>query len=203
VRPTDPDTAGASSLVSVGPPCPGVSVRFAGEEGEVAELCVRTPSLADGYLHDPERTAARFRDGELWTGDLAFAVDGQVYVVGRSDDMLTVAGRNVYASEIEAAVDRIDGVRRGCSTIVDAGANGGRRSQLVLLLELRSEDADVDRLAAAAARAAIEIAGVDLGECVFLPRGVLPKTPSGKIQRFRCRQLLADDQLEPLARVVL
>jgi acyl-coenzyme A synthetase/AMP-(fatty) acid ligase len=46
-------------------------------------------------------------------------------------------------------------------------------------------------------------AGVVLDECMFLARGTLPKTPSGKIQRFRCRQLVASELLEPVARVAL
>jgi acyl-CoA synthetase (AMP-forming)/AMP-acid ligase II len=191
----------ATAMVSVGTPCPGVGVRFAGPPGEVSELLLRSPSLATGYLKDPEWTARRFREGELRTGDLAFAVDGHVYIAGRSDDLLSVAGRNVYANEIEAAVDRLDGVRKGCSTIVDTAADGVQGSNLVLLLELREEAANVRDLAAAAALAATTTAGVSLSECVFLKRGALPKTPSGKIQRFRCRQLLASDLLEPLARL--
>ena len=62
---------------------------------------------------------------------------------------------------------------------------------------------DTGALAGAAARTATAKAGVPLDECVFLPKGSLPKTPSGKIQRFRCRQLVLADRLEPIARVEL
>jgi fatty-acyl-CoA synthase len=44
---------------------------------------------------------------------------------------------------------------------------------------------------------------VPLDECVFLRRNALPKTPSGKIQRYRCRQMLDDGRFEPLAVVSL
>ncbi|MEY2513301.1 MAG: hypothetical protein QOJ89_659, partial [bacterium] len=148
---------------------------------------------------DHERTAQRFGNGVLRTGDLGFMRDGQLYVVGRMDDMISVAGRNIYAREIEAAVDLLPTVRSGCSTIVDIP--DGASSRLVMLMELRDGDGDYEQITSTVARIAMSKAGVGLGECVFMPKGGLPKTPSGKIQRFRCRQMLTADTLEPVARV--
>jgi acyl-CoA synthetase (AMP-forming)/AMP-acid ligase II len=193
------DDETGTEVVSAGRPCAGVEVRMA-DPRRLSEIHVRSTSLASGYFGDPRATAERFVDGELATGDLGFMRDGELYVVGRSDDVLSVAGRKVYAREIEAAVDLLEAVRRGCSTIVDLG---GEERGLVLLLELEDESADCRGLAAEASRTAKAKAGVLLDECVFLPRGALPKTPSGKIQRFRCRHLLVSDGLEPLARIEL
>jgi acyl-CoA synthetase (AMP-forming)/AMP-acid ligase II len=193
------DDETGTEVVSAGRPCAGVEVRMA-DPRRLSEIHVRSTSLASGYFGDPRATAERFVDGELATGDLGFMRDGELYVVGRSDDVLSVAGRQVYAREIEAAVDLLEAVRRGCSTIVDLG---GEERGLVLLLELEDESADCRGLAAEASRTAKAKAGVLLDECVFLPRGALPKTPSGKIQRFRCRHLLVSDGLEPLARIEL
>lgn len=192
------DDPAATQVVSVGRPCVGVEVTFA-EPGGLSEVQVRSPSLATGYYRDPERTAVSFRDGMLATGDLGFMRDGELYVVGRGDDVLSVAGRKVYAREIEAEVDLFDAVRGGCSTIVDVSAEA--RNRLVMLVELTDEAADCRVLATEASRAAKAKAGMLLDECVFLQRGALPKTPSGKIQRFRCRQMLLSEALEPLERV--
>jgi acyl-CoA synthetase (AMP-forming)/AMP-acid ligase II len=190
----------AVPIVCLGHPQGGCSVRTA-DPSRVSEIIVSTPSLASGYFGDPVRTAERFRDGELHTGDHGFVRDGQLYVVGREDDMLSIAGRNVFAGEIEAAVDVFDGVRSGCSTVIDVGVDS--RSSLVMLLELKREDIDCRHLAAEASRAAKAKAGVLIDECVFLPKGALPKTPSGKIQRFRCRHLLATEEFEPIQRIRL
>ena len=54
-----------------------------------------------------------------------------------------------------------------------------------------------------AAQVVMDKAGVALDRCLFLPKGALPKTPSGKIQRFQCRRLLEQRALEPVAQVVL
>jgi fatty-acyl-CoA synthase len=196
----DGDGEGAAAFVCLGRPRGEVELRL-GSPDRLSEIHVRSPCLASGYYRDPLHTAERFRNGELATGDLGFLHDDKLYVVGRSDDVLSVAGRNVYAREIEAAVDLFDAVRSGCSTVIDVGVES--RSRLVMLLELKEEVVDYRRLAIAASRTAKRKAGVLLDECIFLPKGMLPKTPSGKIQRFRCRHMLAEEELEPLERVAL
>jgi acyl-CoA synthetase (AMP-forming)/AMP-acid ligase II len=194
------DDPAATRVVSTGRPCDGVEVDVA-EPGRLSEIRIASPSLAGGYFADPERTAARFVDGRLRTGDLGFRHDGELYVVGRSDDLLQVGGRNVYAREIESTIDGLETVRKGCAVIVDVAEDG--RSELVLLVELKSRNNDFQAFADEAAAIAMTKAGVPLAECVFLEKGTLPKTPSGKIQRFRCRSLLASDALRPLARIAV
>ncbi|MFC8130871.1 AMP-binding protein [Streptomyces sp. NPDC057302] len=193
-----PDHPKAARLVSNGLTLPGVSVRAGSGDG-IAEILVSSPSLAEGYYADPERTAARFQDGWLRTGDLGFVRENELYVLGRADDMLSVGGRKVYASEIESAVDSLKNVRKGCAAVVDAGGSG--MSRLVLMVEPQGNPKDFRPIAEEAASLALEKAGVALAECLFLARGVLPKTPSGKIQRFRCRALLDEGRLVPVARV--
>lgn len=195
-----PDDPFATKIVSIGRPCRGVRVTTA-EPGRLAEILVASPSLASGYHGDPERTAERFVDGQLRTGDLGFMRDGELYVVGRSDDLISVGGRNVYAREIEAAIDDLDMVRKGCAVVVDVPGPG--RSELVLFVELRRQLEDYGDFASAAATVALQKAGVALSQCLFLTKGSLPKTPSGKIQRFRCRQLLLEDRFAPLAKITL
>ncbi|HEX4804924.1 MAG TPA: AMP-binding protein [Conexibacter sp.] len=191
---------GTTALVSLGPPCDGVELRFP-QPDRVSELHVRTPSMFSGYYADPARTRERLRDGELATRDLGFLHDGELFLVGRTDDVLSIGGRNVCTSEIEAAVSVLDGVRRGCCTIVDLP--GRRTPHLAMLVELRDGHAGYETIAVAAARTATAKAGVSLSECVFLERGALPKTPTGKIQRFRCRELLLSGRLPALRRVAL
>jgi fatty-acyl-CoA synthase len=120
-------------------------------------------------------------------------------VVGRTDDVVSVGGRKVHARELEAAVDLLGDVRHGRSVLVDHGGRG----ELVLMVELRRRAEDPAALAAAAAAAIMAKSGVALTRCLFLERNALPLTPSGKIQRFRSRMLLQNDQLAPVATVDL
>jgi acyl-CoA synthetase (AMP-forming)/AMP-acid ligase II len=70
--------------------------------GEVGEVLARGSNVMLGYHDDPRATAETFADGWLRTGDLAWVdLDGYVYVVDRSKDMLLVGGENVYPREVE------------------------------------------------------------------------------------------------------
>lgn len=195
------DQPASTWLVSCGPPCLGVSLAPL-EAHTLGEVVVRSSSLADGYLADEELTRKRFTADGFRTGDLGFMRDGELYIVGRSDDVISVGGRNVFVREIELEMDTLEPVRYGCSAIIDLGRSSGA-SWLVLVTELRKTTVDYSAFADAAARVAMAKAGVVLHECVFLRRGVIPKTPSGKIQRFRVRQLLLADTLERIATVSL
>jgi fatty-acyl-CoA synthase len=200
VEEVEPDHPAATRVLSGGVACPGVELPGL-ETDALREITVRSPSLAMGYYGAEERTRERFRDGGFLTGDLGFARDEHVYPVGRMDDVISIAGRKVYAREIEAAVDGLDGVRTGCSTIVET--HDGAAQRLTLLLELNGGSDDFDGLAEQAARLAMTKAAVSLHGCVFLEKGTLPKTPSGKIQRYRCRAALDAGELEPMATVEL
>jgi fatty-acyl-CoA synthase len=196
----EPAFPSATTVTSGGRPLPGVEIL--GLESDVlAELSITSPSLAEGYFGDEQRTHDRFVNGTLLTGDLGFGRDGHVYPVGRIDDVISVGGRNVYSCEIESAMDGIDGVRSGCSTIIGTSEGGVQR--LTLLVEVRRERSDYQSLAEDAAQIAMRKAAVPLDACMFLEKGSLPKTPTGKIQRYRCRQSLGDGRLRPLATIEL
>lgn len=192
VTPVDADNDGAhatTAITSAGLPLPGVEVT-AGDGGEVGEICVDSPGLADGYFNDPARTADRFQSSGLNTRDLGFVLDGELYVTGRADDLMTIAGRNVYAQEIENAISTVDGVRAGNCAVVDVAGSNTRR--VIAVLEPREHHPELKLLAGSVGATALQASGVRIEECVFLPRGQLPKTPSGKIQRYRCREIAAD-----------
>ena len=82
--------------------------------GEVGEICVRTPHLARGYLHDAVLTASRFivnpftrgsADRMYRTGDLGrYREDGVVEFLGRSDDQVKIRGFRVELGEIESVL---------------------------------------------------------------------------------------------------
>ncbi len=79
--------------------------------GEVGEICVSGPLLAQGYLNLPEATAEAFRAGWLYTGDLAREDgDGYLHIVGRSKDMIVTGGFNVFPREVEDVIAAHPGV---------------------------------------------------------------------------------------------
>jgi fatty-acyl-CoA synthase len=174
--------------VSVGRPLTGVSVRPV--DDQAGELLIRSPSLACGYLDDPTATESTFINGELHTGDIGFCTkSGELAILGRTDDVIKVGARKIWATEVEAAVARDPAVRSGNCVLLALPTESGER--LVLLAERKSENDAPDSLARRLARATLADSGISVHECIFVPSGTLPKTPSGKIQRHRCLALAA------------
>ena len=96
---------------SVGKPVPPVELRIVDEEGqelpagEVGELLVSNPGQEREYFGDQEATASTWRDGWLYTGDLArLDEDGYLYIVGRKKDVIIRGGNNIHAADVEAAL---------------------------------------------------------------------------------------------------
>ena len=72
--------------------------------GEEGELVHSGPLVAQGYWNDPERTAERFRNGEVWSGDTVVkGKDGLLRFRGRDDAMIKVSGNRISPTEIEEA----------------------------------------------------------------------------------------------------
>jgi acyl-CoA synthetase (AMP-forming)/AMP-acid ligase II len=97
---------------SIGPPFPGVQIKLVGPDrkpvadGEAGELWVHGPNVMKGYYRNPEATAAAV-DPEGWfnTRDLARLEDGNLFIVGRTKDLIVHRGFNVYPAEVEAVLN--------------------------------------------------------------------------------------------------
>jgi acyl-CoA synthetase (AMP-forming)/AMP-acid ligase II len=99
--------------ISVGRPHPGIDMTVRDPatgadlpDGEVGEVCLRSPAVMSGYWRDPEATAAAFwRDGFVRTGDLGRVDEqGRLRLAGRAREMYVRGGYNVYPLEVEAVL---------------------------------------------------------------------------------------------------
>ncbi|AOX66653.1 o-succinylbenzoate--CoA ligase [Curtobacterium sp. BH-2-1-1] len=111
------------------------------------ELFLSGPMLAEGYLDDPDRTAATFteRDGHRWyrTGDAAEVVDGVVRVLGRLDDVVISGGEKVPLGAVERIVRGLDGQEGAVVTRRASGEWG----EVPVVVTDRPLDLDVVRAA--------------------------------------------------------
>ena len=90
-------------------------------DGIVGEIWVRGPSVAQGYWNRPDETDrtfhAKLEDSEegpfLRTGDLGFIADGELFITGRTKDVVVIRGRNYYPQDIEASVQAVHVGLRG------------------------------------------------------------------------------------------
>jgi len=103
---------------SIGRSVPGVEVKIIDEKGkelgndEPGEIITRGPHVMKGYFRRPDATAARIRDGWLYTGDVGKRDrDDYFYHLGRRDDMIITGGLNVYPAEVENLIYTYPGVQ--------------------------------------------------------------------------------------------
>lgn len=185
----DADADASVRVVSCGPSIEGTSVAIAGG-GQVGEVVVRSRSLASGYLADTDATQDTFAGGELRTHDIGFLENGELYPLARSDDVLNVGGRRINSTAVEDSLGSHRSLRSGSCVIVDIASDQSVR--FVVLAEL-SEHApsDLTALAHDVRRESLSAGGPPIDECLFVKAGEVPKTPSGKIQRFRAREIAA------------
>jgi amino acid adenylation domain-containing protein len=200
--------AGAgSALVGCGEPLPGQKVLIAQPEtqircasGEVGEIWLAGPSVAQGYWGQPTETAQAFQarvadahDGPfLRTGDLGFVKDGELFITGRLKDVIIIRGRNYYPQDIELTVERSHAaLRPGCCAAFTVEHSGADRldDRLVVVQEVERnyQAAELGAMIAAIRQAVSEQHELQVHTVVLLGAGSIPKTSSGKIQRHACR----------------
>ncbi|MCL2448445.1 MAG: ACP S-malonyltransferase, partial [Polyangiaceae bacterium] len=180
----------------------------------VGELWVKTDRQALGYLDDPEQSEATFNgvlritgeDGFLRTGDLGFIVDDEVYIVGRSKDVIVIRGKKYEPSDVERAVagalagHRMTTARGGGSLPCAAfGQEVEGRLQVVVVQETDAADEESAEAYAEVAQAIVSTVSaslqVEVYDVVFVGRGGIPVTGSRKLRRSALRDLLAHGTL--------
>jgi O-succinylbenzoic acid--CoA ligase len=168
-----------------GVPLDGVSVRI-----EDAEVQLSGPMLSDGYLGDPERTAATFPvdpDDVRWyrTGDAGSLDGGRLQVTGRIDNVIVSGGVNVSLDRVERAVRDVPGF----AGAVVVGVPDERWGQTPVVVAARTDvvgtDADLQRVREAAA-SAVGAPGRPR-ELVMVDE--MPHLPSGKPDRRAIREI--------------
>lgn len=173
----------------------------------VGEIWISGPNVSRGYLNRPEVNRETFEgflvSGEgpfLRTGDLGFLRDSELFVTGRSKDLIILQGRNHYPQDIELTV----GVAHpmfcaGGTAAFMVEVDGAERLAVVQEIQARKK-AELDaggeaaraELTRAVRRAVADAHGVQVHGCVFVREGRIPKTSSGKIRRQACAALYRD-----------
>ena len=180
--------------------------------GHVGEIWVGGVGPAAGYWGRAEDTEVTFgarlagEEGRwMRTGDLGvFDEHGQLFVTGRLKDIIIIAGKNHYPQDIEQTVEQCDPALRVHAVAAVALQQDAGESLLVMAEVHRREVAGFDAAAVASVirRRIAQRHELDLAEIVFLHRGQLPMTTSGKIRRSAARERLLAGELQVLARTV-
>lgn len=179
-------------------------------DGQVGEIWYDGPGVAAGYWQKEALTRATFQ-GEspdfpdrtfLRTGDLGAKAPSGLVITGRLKDVIIIRGRNYYPQDIERIATQSDPLLKGqVAAAISLSAQGTESLGLLVECPRHLEQPPVDTLARNIRSNLAEQLDIHLQRMVLVPKGALPRTSSGKIQRAKCRQKLADDGFEILASV--
>jgi 1-acyl-sn-glycerol-3-phosphate acyltransferase len=194
--PARPGEAQAAAIVACGRPLAGYQIRIADEAGRelperhVGRVEFKGPSATSGYYRNPEATAALFDGDWLDTGDLGYVAQAELYLTGRSKDLMTRGGHNLYPYELEEAVGGVPGIRKGCVAVFGVPSAKSGTERIVVLAETRATgEGERAALVRRINELAADLVGGPADEVVLAPPHAVLKTSSGKIRRAATREL--------------
>src|SRR5690606_28466314 len=178
-------------------------------EGRIGEILISSPSVAGGYFGQQElseqtfgvRVATSPDKRYLATGDLGFLQHGELFVTGRTKDLIIILGVNHYPEDIETTVEAAHPALRPGGSVAFS-VEDGSVEQLVIVAELKRAGAAPSDEVAERVRTSVAAAhDIPVFDVVLVRPATLPKTSSGKRQRRLCRKLYLDEQLAVVASV--
>lgn len=176
--------------------------------GRVGEIWVSGPSVGIGYLDAGDEENAVFgaalADGSgsyLRTGDEGFVFEGELFVTGRSKELILVRGVNHAPQDLEATAREAGEELEGSRVAATALPEEDEEERVLLGVELSRHltGSSLDRLAGKILARVIEQHGVRVTDLVFLPEGAIPVTGSGKVRRRELGRRHLDGELAQLA----
>jgi 1-acyl-sn-glycerol-3-phosphate acyltransferase len=202
------DAAAAIEFAGCGRPLPDYEIRVVDDTGrELPErregrLQFRGPSATRGYFRNAASTRELFSGDWLESGDLAYIAGGEVFITGRTKDIIIRAGRHLHPGEIEQVVAEVAGVEPGGVAAFGSHDPTSGTERLVILAESALPPEEHARLRDRIAASAIGVLEAPPEEIVIVRPRAIPKTASGKLRRSAARELYETGMLARPARAV-
>jgi acyl-CoA synthetase (AMP-forming)/AMP-acid ligase II len=173
----------------------------------VGEVWVAGPSVAAGYWGRPKETEETFRahlaTGEgpfLRTGDLGFLKESQLYITGRIKDLIIIRGQNYYPHDLEFTAQRCHGALQPSSgAAFSVQRDGIERLILMQEVDARLSADELKEITARISASISETHDLHVDQVVLVKPWTIPRTTSGKIQRYLCRTAYISGTLQTLS----
>lgn len=180
---------GVTSLpvVGCGKAHPGITIHILDEsgndmaDGQIGDLALDTTSRMEGYMYDPEATAAAFHNGLLKTGDIGYLRDGEFFWTGRAQERIAIRGRKIDPSDFETPLLGIPDLRAGSFAAFGQDDSGLGTQRIVVIVEVQDNHIrPANEIKSAVKQAIVDALGVGVDDVVLVASGTLTKTSSGK-----------------------
>jgi fatty-acyl-CoA synthase len=186
---------GSRYLVSCGRPLKNLELRVNAKTGEIGEILIRSQTILQKYLNQD----VSILDAEGWfnTGDRGVLLEGELYICGRSSDLIIHHGVNLYPQDVEDVLNGIEGVYAGRNVCLGLKNETTGTEEVIILTETMGEvhpDELVETIYDKTARSLDIIPS----KIRVVPYGWLRKTSSGKISRRLNLQKFLDYENKPI-----
>ena len=176
-------------------------------EGEEGEILVCSESVASGYWQNEILTNETFQakvngyPGKdfLKTGDLGFVSNGELYVTARIKDLIIIRGRNLYSHDLEGAIfDSHSALVPSGGAAISADFNGEEALVIIHEVVRSARKTNLNEVVTAILACLSETYQLSPATIILVLPASLPKTSSGKIQRYECKRRFLTEAFEPL-----
>ncbi len=180
-------------FVKVGTPLQDCQVKIADEKGNtcednvIGEILIKGDNVTPGYYNNSEATRKTITpDGWLKTGDLGFFINDQLVITGRAKDIIFVNGQNYYPHDLERVAEELEGNQFEKTAFCGVHNPKLQGEEIVCFVVFKRSIKEFLPLTAALKNHLAEKMGIEIS--VIIPIKKIPKTTSGKIQRFKLRE---------------
>ncbi len=181
------------SIVSVGQTLRHMEIKISDTDnaelpkGKVGHILVRGESITGGYYHNPTATNDLFSNGWLNTGDMGFIFEGNLYISGRYKDIIFVNGKNYFANDLEVLACQLEEFNFG-KTVIGGITDSKTGKEKVLVFAAAIPEAKAPEVLQLLRTLMRQELGIPVDELILIKSNEIPKTSSGKIQRYKVIQ---------------
>ena len=159
------------------------------ESAEVGEnmtgnVQVRGENITHGYFNNPEATSHAIIDGWLETGDLGFLHDGNLFIIGRSKDIIFINGINFYSHDLENIALQTEGTTYQKIVVAGYFDEKAGRDKVIIFLVAADNESTINLFRALKTHF-LNVAGISIDTFIPIKSSDIPRTSSGKIQRYK------------------
>lgn len=189
-RPVDPSLPSARMISEVGVALNNIEIRIVDnndqplQEGNAGHIQIKGPSVTRGYYNNPEATASAFCGDWLRTGDIGFFFDGRLFISGRFKDIIFKNGRHYFANDLEDIACTIADINFGKVCFGGTTSRETGQDKVIAFLAGVSEQKAMDTFRELRSLLRNTL-GMNIDELVLIKSNEMPKTSSGKLQRYK------------------
>ena len=183
----------ARVLSEVGVPLNDVEIRIVDEndqpvvDGMAGHIQLKGGGITKGYYKNPVATAAAFCGEWLRTGDIGFLFEDRYYISGRQKDIIFKNGRNYFANDLESMACSLDEINYGKVCFGGTTARETGQDKVIVFVASLPEAKALETFRQLRALLRSNL-GITVDELVLVKSNEIPKTSSGKLQRFKLMQ---------------